>query len=1073
MRSICQPKTLPAKAGAICKSPRLKLALLSGVSLVLVANMSVPARAQTIERRYAVDIAPSTMADGIRKIERETGIALVYSPDQIRGLHTQGVIGNMTIEQALGYLVRGAGLAVRRSGEGTYVIAAPWPIQSSSIEKPLVEIADVEQAPASSQAADPDPAPAQAPEQVVVTGTQILRNGYSSPTPLTVLSPADLQAAAPTNMSDYLDKLPALAGSTGPRSSANSVSDGNGGVAALNLRHLGPNRTLVLLDGMRVGPSTENGATTAGEVDTSEFPDELISRVDIVTGGASAAYGSDALAGVVNFVLDKNFTGVKGTLQGGVTTYGDDWQYKGSLTAGINFLGGRGHILMSGTVTHTNGILHGGVRSWVREGWDRIVNPDYTATNGKPFYVVSPQVGSGLYTPGGLIENTALRGTDFGAGGVPRNFNYGAVDSGSGYMIGGDWQETYPALTDSGEQYTASLDDRLARQNFFTRVNYSITDHIEVFGDFLYSNSQVLSYCCTSDELVTINSGNPFIPASVQARMTAEGISSFQLGVLNTAAGAVGPSNQRQKGFYALGADGDFDLLGSNWTWNVFGSRSVARITDRAVNSPVKATFAQAVDVVTDPTTGYPICASTLTNPGDGCIPYNPMGTGVNSAAANAYALGGVSQMKTEITQDDFGGVLRGQPFSLWAGTVSLATGIEHRNQSVNGVSSATDLANGFFLGNYHPAIGSYSVTEGFIETVIPLAKDYSWARELDLNAAIRETGYSTSGNVTTFKVGLTYDTPLDGFRIRATRSRDIRAPSLGELYSGGRVGQGGIIDPFHNNQSVPDILTPTVGNPKLRPEVADQTGFGAVYQPDWFPGFSASLDYFRIDMNSVISSLSAQDEVDACYAGVQAYCPFIQRENGDIYIVTVAPANTAFEKERGFDLEASYQKDLADFGDPWSGTVAMRLLATNTWEQTTVDPLGNVTKATGVNNGGVPHWTYYLSVGYDASAYSVTWVGRGIGSGVQSRQYTQCTSDCPTLTAPYYTINDNRMPGAFYMDVNLTYHLKTQDLGAPDLFLSVENVANNNPEGFFVGNNNPLYDRIGRIFRTGIRFNM
>ena len=641
-------------------------------------------------------------------------------------------------------------------------------------------------------------------------------------------------------------------------------------------------------------------------------------------------------------------------------------------------------------------------------------------------------------------------------------------------MIGGNYQETYPALTDGGEGYTTSLDDRLSRQNFFARVSYDITDHLEVFGDFLYSNTQVQSYCCTSDELVTINSGNPFIPASVQARMTALKIPSFQLGTLNLNAGAVGPDNQRQKQFYSLGASGDFDLLSSNWTWNVFGSGSLARIHDEAINSPVKATFAQAVNVVTNPATGYPICASTLTNPTDGCIPYDPFGTNVNSAAANAYALSGTSQMQTVVAQSDFSGVLRGNPFSDWAGPVSLATGIEYRNASVNGVSSPTDLANGFFLGNYHPAIGGYTVTEGFVETVIPLAHDYSWADELDINAAVRETGYSVSGDVTTFKIGATYDAPgpLEGFRLRATRSRDIRAPSLGDLYSGGRVGQGGIIDPFHNNQSVPDILTPTIGNPNLRPEVADQTGLGAVYSPVWLPGWSGSIDYFSVDMNSVISSLSAQNEVNACYAGVQALCPFIQRNStGTISIVTVKAANTAFLKERGFDLETSYQKDLADFGDPWAGTVSARLLATNIWELTSVDALGNVTPTAGQNSGGIPHWTYFMTVGYDAGAYAVTWTGRGLGSGVRSRLYTQCTSACPNLTAPYYTINNNTMPGEFYMDVNLTYRLKT--FASPDLFLTVENVANNNPTNFFVGNSNALYDRLGRVFRAGIRFNM
>jgi outer membrane receptor protein involved in Fe transport len=928
------------------------------------------------------------------------------------------------------------------------------------------------QAKAQAEAASPET------EEVVVTGTQVLRNGYSAPTPLRVVGVDDINANAPTNLSDYLVKLPALAGSTGPRSSGNSVSDGNGGVAGLNIRKLGNNRTLVLLDGMRIGPSSESGASTAGEVDINEFPDALIKRIDIVTGGASAQYGSDALAGVVNFILDKDFTGVKGSLQGGMTSYADDRQVSGSLTAGFGFLNGRGHVLLSGSVSHTDGILHGSARSWVTDNaYDMITTPGYTTTNGLPYYTVAKHVGSGLYTPGGLIGNTALMGTDFGPGSVPRNFNYGALTTGNGFMIGGDYKETYPALTDSGEQYTTSLDDQLDRQNFFGRVSYDVTDHFQVFADVLYSNAQVLSYCCTSGQLLTIKNDNPFIPATVKARMTALNITSFSLGQLNTDIGATGPANTRQKTYFAGGASGDFDLLGSNWQWNAYGSASRAVVDDRAINSPVVATFQQATDAVTDPKTGYAVCRSTLTTPGNGCVPYNPMGVGVNSPTAIAYALGGVSQMHTEIGQETFGGVLRGNPFDLWAGTVSVSTGIEHRQESVTGVSSPTDMANGFFLGNYHPAIGGVTVNEGFVEAVVPLAHDYSWAKELDMDVAIRETGYSASGNVMTYKVGLVYDAPgfLEGFRLRATRSRDIRAPSLGDLYSGGRVGQGTIIDTSVTpNKSVPNVLSPTLGNPNLKPEVANQTGVGAVYSPAWIPGLNMSVDLFQVQMHNVISSLSSQNVVIACYKGVTAYCPFIQRDaTGTISIVTSTAANTAYLKEAGLDLEASYTMDLADFGDPWSGNVTLHALATNIWQQTGIDPLGNITTSAGSNSGGVPHWSYNFSATYDAGDYALTWVGRGIGSGVRSRQYTQCTSACPNLTAPLYTINDNYMPGAFYMDLNLTYRLKAESLGSPELFFNVENLTNNNPDSFFVGNSNPLYDRLGTNFRAGFRFKL
>ncbi|MHB1205415.1 MAG: TonB-dependent receptor domain-containing protein [Rhodospirillaceae bacterium] len=1053
-------------------------------SLALIGAYAAPAHAQAETQRFDLNIATGPLAEGLRRIQMQTGAKIAFSPQQMRDADSRGLVGSFTAEEAIQRLLEGTPFAMKSDDHSMFVISNTR--SGAADTNPLfIRAAAVSTVEAPAQTAAVSATASAEIEEIVVTGTQILRDGYTSPTPLTVVGVQDIETAAPNNLSDYLGKMPALAGSSSPRSSGNSVSDGNGGVAALNLRFLGANRTLILLDGMRVGPSTENGASTAGEVDVNEFPDALVKRVDVVTGGASGAYGSDALAGVVNFVLDKEFVGVKGSIQGGITTYGDDEQYAATVTGGFGFAGGKGHFLVSMSQRFTAGVLHGSARNWVADnGWDIIQTPGYTTANGLPFYTVSRFVGSGLYAPGGLISPAGLTtaqaavlvGTKFGPGGAPAKFQYGALNAGNANMIGGNWKETYPALTDTGEQYTTSLDDRLTRQNLFTRASYDLTDHVQVFGTFMYSQAKVLSYCCTSDNLITIKSGNPFIPAQVQAQMTALKVTQFQLGTLNLDIGAVGPANTRQKGFYALGASGDFDMAESNWKWNVFASRSLMRIHDKAINSPIKAVVDRSSDVVTDPGTGYPICRSTLTNPNDGCVPFNPMGVGVNSPATINAVLGGTSQMHTRILQDDFGGVLRAEPFSLWAGPVSVALGIEHRYTGSSGYAPPTDIASGFFLGNYHPTIGNLADTEGFIETVVPLAHETSWARELDFNGAIRETGYTLMGNVTTFKLGATWDGPdgaLDGVRLRGTYSRDIRAPSLGDLFAGGRVGQGAQIDPF-KGVSVPNVLSPTVGNPKLTPEIAHQTGLGAVYSPAWFPGFDVSFDAFFIDIKNVIASTSAQNVINACYAGNQAYCPFVIRDSaGALIQIISAPANTAFEKENGFDIEASYRKNLADFGASWSGNITLRVLATKIAKQDTVDALGNVSRAAGQNTGGIPTWTYNLSAGYDADIYAVTWTGRGIGSGKRNNNYTQCTSGCAVLTPPFYTVNDNYMPGAFYQDINLTYRLKDIGGGSAELFASVENFMDNNPDDFFVHNSNALYDRLGRIFRGGVRFKM
>jgi len=1041
--------------------------------LFLPTVLSTAAWSQNLERRYIFSIGPSTMTEGIKGIEAATGFSFIYSPDQIGVLRTKGVSGNLRIEEALKLLIEGTPLVVRPAGNDSYIVAlARLHPSELSGQSDLYQRNRAQNGQAQSGAQPAMPPPLEA---IVVTGTQIVRDGYKSPTPLTVLSVDEIERDAPTDVANFLNKIPGFANSQLARNSSTSLSDGNGGVSNLNLRSLGAGRTLVLLDGMRIVPSSISGFNRqGGSVDVNLLPDQLISHVDVVAGGASAAYGSDALSGVVNLVLDKSFTGLKGTIEGGVTGYGDDRQYLVNLTWGMPFHDGRGHILMSGSVSHVSGVMHGNSRSWLRQGYDQIPNPNYTDTNGQPFYIIAKQVGSGLFSPGGLIDTGPLRGTDFGPGGVPRAFNYGTLSSGGAVMIGGNWQETVGALTDSSESDISSLDDRVSRQNIFARASFDISDRLQLFAQFLYASTESFGFCCSSSESATIYSGNPFIPAPVQAQMTALGLSSFHLNVWNADLGAAGADDSHRLGLLAVGAKDSFDALGTSWSWDAKASRSISWTGVTAINDPITASFQNAVDVVINPATGGPVCASTLIDPANGCVPYNPMGTGMNGASALAYAVGGTGHLSQTLDQNDVTATIRGEPVMVPAGPVSVAAGFEYRTLGVSGNATATDQANGFFVGNFHPTFGSYEVAEGFAETVIPLARDVAWARTLDLNLAIRETGYSTSGNVATWKVGATYDTPFDGVRIRATRSRDIRAPNLGELFSGGQSGQGNVIDPFRNNTTTPNILTVRIGNNMLTPETADTTGAGVVYQPAWFPGFNASVDYFETDIGGAIASLSAQDEVNACYVGSLTYCDRIQRDgNGAIHIIYLQSANTAYARTSGFDIEASYRKYLSDLMESWDGDFFLRLLANNTMVLTTVSPTGLVTPGAGVNNAnGAPRWTANLSLGYETEDYSAVWTGRGFSAGVRNRLYTQCSQACPGSSA-YYTIDNNQLPGKFYMDLSFRYRVKVSGLDTADIFLTVENLANNNPDFALLSQSPGIYDTLGRVFRAGVRWKM
>ena len=272
-------------------------------------------------------------------------------------------------------------------------------------------------------------------EQVTVTGTRVVRDGYSQPTPVTVLGSEDIQQNAPSNLANFINQMPSIVGSTTPDSSSTAVSSGGSGINALNLRGIGVSRTLVLLDGHR-----EPASSSSGQVDIDTIPQQLVQRVDIVTGGASADYGSDAVGGVVNFILDKTYSGFKGDLEYGQTTDGLQPSYKAGLTYGADFDSGKGHILVSGEWVN-QAPINNYVPKWGNSGFFTIQNPAYTATNGQPYYLSGPGVAPSQVAPGGLIVSGPLQGTYFGVNASVNQLAYGAVSG--PWMLGGDPTTTY------------------------------------------------------------------------------------------------------------------------------------------------------------------------------------------------------------------------------------------------------------------------------------------------------------------------------------------------------------------------------------------------------------------------------------------------------------------------------------------------------------------------------------------------------------------------------------------------------------------------------------------------------
>ncbi|MEJ1966815.1 MAG: TonB-dependent receptor [Gammaproteobacteria bacterium] len=878
-------------------------------------------------------------------------------------------------------------------------------------------------------------------EEVAVTGTRIVRDGYQAPTPVSVLGVEQIQSFASPNIADAVNTLPVFSGSTSPASTQTTVSTGNSNINALNLRALGTQRTLVLVDGQR-----SVGSSLSGLVDVNLIPQDLVSRVDVVTGGASAVYGSDALGGVVNFVLDRNFTGLKAQAQYGATTHGDGDNWDVSATFGTAFAGGRGHFIFSASGMHTDPIPINR-RDWNLTGWQFINNPGYTATNGQPRRLLLSQVALSNGISGGIITDTALKGTAFGAGGVPYQFHYGDIVADPD-MRGGDWKLSQVQGTRAG-QALGSLDDN---ESVFMRASFDVTDDVNVFFQAARAHDSNYNYAFSLEDTGTIalKSDNAFIPASVKSALDAAGITSFHMGSMHPDLGIGSADNDRTVTRLVLGASGK--IMG-DWNWDAYAQHGISDLINRGPHVISLANYARALDAVVNPANGQIVCRSTLngTDPTGRCVPYNPMGIGVNTQAAVNYVEGDGQTMwrKQQLTQDVAAATLRGNPFSTWAGPVSLAGGLEWRKEWVgNGANDPLSNTFGWWVGGYPATQGSYNVKEGFLETVVPLAKDLPGIESLDFSGAVRETDYSTSGAVTTWKAGLTY-TPIDDIKVRATLSRDIRAPNLEELFSKGSGGAPAVVNPWvldaiTHLPITENISSPRLGNPLLNPEEAKDLGFGVVLQPRFIPNFAMSVDYWSIDIDQAIGLTTTQDIIDRCFEGNTSFCSAIDYKPGTMNIAVVrrSPFNYVNQKARGVDFEASYALNLGELSDSLQGHVSMRAMATNYLENSTADGVLARFDTAGQNTSfGPPSWKWTAILGYSLEPVHVSLTARGVSDGKYDNRFIECDTGCPASVSPNFTVTDNHIPSTVVFDTSVNYAFSLSGGAKLEAFLNVRNL--------------------------------
>jgi len=1053
--------------------------LLTTCAAIALSGGITTAYAQQREKIKSYAIQEQHLADALRQFAIVSGRDLSFSAELVQGKTAHDVRGNFSEEQALELLLKGTGLEFEKNTTGVLVLR-----KRPGLMKTVEAAGDIRvpgRPVQTAAAAEPSEAAVQSVEEVVITGSRIVREGYEAPTPLTVIGTETLERAADTNVVALLSTMPAITGASTASSSLTNLGPGTGAIQSLNLRSLGANRVLILLDGQRASPST-----FAGVVDVSSFPSQLMQRVDVVTGGASAVYGSDAITGVVNFILDKEFTGVKGEISGGMTNYGDAQNFKVDLSAGFPFADGRGHVLLSGEYLYDSGIKGDGGRA-LKNGLGNelnMPNPTYTSTNGQPQFLLMGNGSLATATAGGLIVAGPLKGTAFGDGGVPYQFRYGPIVSGS-TMFGGD------AGTNSIKNYSDMAPVQKSPMTF-VRISYDITDNITAFAQWGWAqnynrSSSFVIWMPGSATSYIIRNDNPYIPQVVRDAMTSTGQTQFAIGSWNADMPTAMNNNRRLSNRINAGLDGKFDAFETSWTWNAYyayGATKTSPFTDVAVRSR----YLLAIDAVVNPANGQIVCRSVLLGANNGCRPWNPMGIGVNGGNQESYNWmqdGGAFQ-RGLIQQTTMAASVTGAPFSSWAGPVSIALSIEHRKDEIHATADAAGTAGARVVGNYAPIDGAQSVTEGAVETVIPLAQGQSWASNWDFTAAARFTGYELAGYVTTYKFGTTY-APIDDLKIRVTRSRDIRAPNIQELFAAPftQAGTSGF-DRFRNEQ-IPGSMTAAIaGNPALVPEKSDTTGLGIVYSPSYISGFTASIDYWDVNIKGSIQNTNNQIIIDSCFTGlIPSNCANMTRGPaepgqtfGPLIRILNFPINMATQNVKGLDLESSYRFSMSSLVDSWNGVLSLHGLMTfylrNYANTRFVPPTYNLGQNGG--NAALPRWKYNVTASYDLEPMRLTLTARGFSSGKINGQYFECTAGCPPATVAMPTVNFNKAPGAFYLDANIDYGLEVGDVRT-NVFVSAKNIFNKGsppiPSTYYYTNalGAPMYDVLGVVFRAGVRF--
>ncbi|MGS0677424.1 TonB-dependent receptor [Shewanella sp. 125m-1] len=824
-------------------------------------------------------------------------------------------------------------------------------------------------------------------ERIAVTGSRIQRQDMETASPVTVINAAEIRAEGFTTVDELLQAQTSMAGAA----VGSSTNNGAGGVAQVDLRGMGSQRTLVLLNGRRM---VNSGSGADSAVDLNAIPVAMIARVEILKDGASAVYGSDAIAGVVNIITKKDFEGFQVDVQGGMTDKSDG--ENGEISALYGFNTDTGNYTFGAAYSERKGVIQSD-RDWTDPG-----NSSFTPQGGI--------VGDGVDADGKPIKEVK---------------NYDPTT--------GEWvsqPQGYDYTQDSYYQTPSK------RYSLFANMTQELTDDIVMTGDILYtkrkSNQQLAPQpanldlnVCGSGYEIEDGAEDPGC-MNLTDEMVAGGIVANDKGQVNyrKRMNDVGPrvyTQDTDTWRVSAGLEGSLDInTGMNWDASyTYGNNKAKSAVENSINANL---MTAAIYADQDPwMTGQPMTDQELLN----SVSYDQESDGGNE-------------------QHVFSAGLNGELFDLDAGAVAFAIGAEYRYESGYFNPDPIVVAGESTAAQQDPTDGSYNVISVFQEVSVPFTD------KLTGEFALRFDDYSTFGNASTWKIGLTYEA-TDDLMLRTVAATGFRAPSVSELYGGNSGSFDYLDDPWEQEQD-PQILVNRTSDDDLQPEESESYTAGLVYSPSYVEGLSLTLDYWRFKVKNAITRLDTQAGLNACYAeqqqgnqDAQVCIDFGIGANGDLTKLTNSLTNVGFQDTSGLDFNLAYNFEALNLDWVVSNDTTYLL----NFEQDGIDYTGTIDG----NFGAYSEIRNNFSIKASQDDWSVMYFNRYIG-------------EMDDLG------NGEKVDSVLYHNLSASYFINDAWM----LTAGVKNFTDEEPSKVSNGSDGgtvpEVYDVIGRTFFAGVTMN-